>query len=320
MPLPTGDIIGLLRDNLVIRKTVFPISKKNATGWASGLDIPVGGETVIYTGSMYQLLPYIIASVKSLELFEDTFFENFVFLARFFNRFINVSSFIAIPSGKDVREYSTIVRNIARLLINAGVKFGYFYEKELYSGTLAHDLGAEDTFREHARNVYAMLKKEGVKSIITVDPHTTNLMRSVYPVFIDDFDLEVKSYLEVLAEKDIEPEKQIGEDLIIHDSCMYARGERIIDEPRTLLSKAGYNLIELKDSREMTHCCGGPIESLFPSAANRIGAKRVEHLADGNASAVTMCPICLATLKKASEGKLRVEDISTLLARAYCGE
>jgi len=57
MPLPTGDVIGLMVDNLEKRRTVFPISVANATGWARGLDLPRGGETVIYTGSMYQLLP-----------------------------------------------------------------------------------------------------------------------------------------------------------------------------------------------------------------------------------------------------------------------
>ena len=88
MPLPTGDIIGLMIDNLRMRKSVFPISTKSAAKWAKGLDIPKGGETIIYTGHMYQLLPYINASVRNLERFEDSFFGKLIFLARFFNKIL----------------------------------------------------------------------------------------------------------------------------------------------------------------------------------------------------------------------------------------
>ena len=34
MPLPIGDTIGILADNLRIRKSVIPMSAKNATVWA----------------------------------------------------------------------------------------------------------------------------------------------------------------------------------------------------------------------------------------------------------------------------------------------
>jgi heterodisulfide reductase subunit A len=49
--------------NLRRRGSVFPISSAATTKWARGLGIPQGGKTVIYTGHMYQLVPYISASV-----------------------------------------------------------------------------------------------------------------------------------------------------------------------------------------------------------------------------------------------------------------
>jgi Fe-S oxidoreductase len=319
MPLPTGDVIGLMADNMLKRKTVFPISARNATKWARGMDLARGGDTVIYTGHMYQLLPYINASVKTMGLFEDTFLEKFVFLARFFNKIFNVSTFIAIPSRSDVIAYNQILRDIARLLKRAGVTFGYLYEAELYAGALAYDLGMNDVFEEHAQRVHSMLKNNGVKSVITVDPHTTNMLRSAYPSVIRGYDINVKSYLEVLAEKDIEPVNKADEVVVIHDSCVYSRYEGIIEEPRKLLRQAGYTIREPKDSRDMTHCCGGPIESVFPKTANQIGEKRVEQLKDTEAqSATLMCPICLATLRKAAGNNIEVSDISSLLAKVYC--
>jgi Fe-S oxidoreductase len=283
------------------------------------LGIPQGGKTVIYTGHMYQLVPYINASVANLERFEDSFLGQFVFLARYANRLFNVSRFMAIPSKADVAEYNETMRSIASLLIKAGVEFGYLYESELYAGALAHDMGANDVFEKHARSVYSVLRDNGVESVITVDPHTTNMLRSVYPTIIEGYDIQVKSYLEVLAEKDMEPACAMDADIVIHDSCVYARYESVVEEPRRLLEKAGYRIREPRDSRALTHCCGGPVESLYPKTANRIGEKRVTQLMDaGGQTVALMCPICLATLKKAASPKIKIVDIANLLAKAYC--
>ena len=59
MPLPTGDVIGILGDNLRRRRSVLPLPSRVATEWTEGLDLPRGGKTVLYTGLMYQLIPYI---------------------------------------------------------------------------------------------------------------------------------------------------------------------------------------------------------------------------------------------------------------------
>jgi len=320
MPLPTRHVIGLMVDNLRKRKSVFPIPRRKAVRWAKALDIPEGGETVLYTGHMYQLLPYMIAAVRRMGGMEDSFLGRFVGMGRFFNRMVNVSSFISRPKRADVKRCQQLLRNIAGLLQQAGVEFGYLYKAELYSGALAYDVGADDVFHAHAQRVYDMLKEHGVRSLITVDPHTTNMMRSVYPTIIDGYDLEVKSYLEVLAASDIRPQHRVDRSITVHDSCVYARYEGVIDEPRDLLRRAGYEIREPKNNRELTHCCGGPVESLFPSVAHKVGLKRTKQLQQANgASVATMCPICMATLEMASDNGLQIDDISSYLVRAYGG-
>jgi Fe-S oxidoreductase len=318
MPLPTGDIVGLMIDNLDKRDSVFPLSARKSSRWAKGLDIPRGGPTVIYTGSMYQLLPYIIAMVRLLARVEDTFLARWVFMGRFANRFVNLSAMGARPSRVDIDRYNQILRNIARLLQQAGVEFGYLYEDDLYAGALAYDMGVDGALRAHANRVFATLRKHGVRRVSTLDPHTTNMLRSVYPTMIEGFDIEVKSYLEVLAEADVEPLQRIDEDVVIHDSCLYARSEGMIDEPRRLLERAGYTVKEPRESRNLTYCCGGPIEALFPSASHAVAVQRVEQLrAVGGRQVTTMCPMCLASLGKAADGTVPMEDISVFLDRAY---
>jgi Fe-S oxidoreductase len=319
MPLPTRDIVGLMIDNLRRRGSVFPLSVRRSTRWARELGLPDGGETVLYTGAMYQLIPSIISMVRLLERVEDAFLARYVFLGRFANRFVNLSSLMARPSRRDVARYNSIVRDIALLLREAGVEFGYLYGDDLYAGALAHDAGADDTLTAHAQKVHALLQRRGVRRLITVDPHTTNMMRSVYPELLDGYDIEVRSYLEVLAGAGIDPLNPVDADVTIHDSCVYARYEGVIDEPRLLLEAAGYSTRDPEFAGSQTFCCGGPIEALFPSRAVAIGGERVRQLrAAGDGPVATMCPICLATLDKAAAGSLPMEDISALLARACC--
>jgi len=321
MPLPTKDILGVLVDNLSKRKTVTPLSRQKSTGWAQGLNIPMGGETIIYTGQMYQLMPAIIAMEKVTSRFEDSWMNSFFRVGRIVNKFINTSWFLTRTSPGEQEVFDNLLRNIARLLKSSDTEFSYLYDEELYVGTLVHDEGVNDVFEKHARKVYELLKKHRVKQVITVDPHTTNMLKSVYPKIIKEYQIEVKSYLEVLAEKDIEPVKELDLDIVVHDSCVYARYENIIEEPRHLLKKAGARIIEPEYSGKLTYCCGGPLESLFPGKARSIAEKRMAQLMSDGSNITAMCPICLVNLKNAAakERDMSVKDISEYLVESYCG-
>lgn len=329
MPLPTGDVIGILADNLRLRESVLPISKRSVTRWARGLDLPRGGETVLYTGMMYQLIPYIEGLVKAEVRLGDSILARFTGLARIINKVINVSTFMVWAPAKLKAVHNQVPINVARLLNQAGVEFGYLYEDDLYSGALAHDLGADEAVAEHARKVYAVLKKRGVKTLITIDPHTTNMMRSVYPKLIPGYDIRVKTYLEILTEKGPEigggaaagrgtaPQTRLSGEAVIHDSCVFARYEGIVDEPRALLAAAGMTIKEPEKTGRMTWCCGGPVESLYPAKARANAERRVEQLAAVSSEVVTMCPMCFINLSGAAPEGVTFNDISHYLCRAF---
>ncbi len=313
MALPIGNVLGILADNLEKRKGVVPLSAKKASAWAEGLDIPVGGDTIMYTGQMYQLIPSINSMANWMAKFENSWLTKFFGVGRTMNQAVNLSWFLSLGSGREQKAYDSLLRNIAHLLKTAGVEFGYLYEQELYSGALLFDEGVDDVFAEQAHRVYRAFKDSGVKRVITVDPHTTNMLRGVYPDIISGYDIEVKNYFEVLAESDFHSTKPLDLDIVIHDPCVYARYEGIIDEPRSLLKNAGVKIHEPELSGKLTHCCGGPLESLFPGQAHAIATKRVEQLASCGNRIATMCPICLANLKRAAGTALEVKDISEYL-------
>jgi len=317
MPLPPGDIIGILSDNLRLRKSVLPISTRSATRWARGLDLPRGGETVLYTGQMYQLIPYIEHMVRMEELVADTWLSGFTKLGRRMNRFVNLTAFMGRPTARARAANDGVLRNVVLLLRQAGVPFGYLYEHDLYSGALAHDLGADEALAMQARRVYRRLKQHGVRTVITVDPHTTNMLRSVYPRVLKRFDVQVRSYLEVLSEQELRVRTSLGERLAIHDSCVYARSENVLRQPRALLEQAGITIAEPENAGRFTWCCGGPLESLYPKKALATAQKRVEQLRQAAPDGVTMCPLCLVNLQKAAGETMRFTDISEYLRRAY---
>jgi Fe-S oxidoreductase len=317
MALPTGDVIGILADNLRLRKSVLPISKRNATRWAKGLGLRRGGRTVLYTGMMYQLIPYIEGLVKAEMGLGQSPIGRLTGLARVINRFINVSTFMVWPSKRIRDEYNTVPRDVARLLQQAGVDFGYLYEDDLYSGALTYDLGVDEVVAKHARKVYAVLKKHGVEQVITIDPHTTNMLRSVYPKLIPGYDIEVKTYLEVLLENELPVQNKLSAELTIHDPCVFARYEDIVSQPRELLHRAGATVNEAEKSGRMTWCCGGPVESLYPEKAAANARKRGEQLAAASREVVTMCPMCLINLSEAAPQGTSFNDLSHYLREAF---
>lgn len=183
---------------------------------------------------------------------------------------------------------------------------------------MIYDEGLDETLVSHANLVYQTLKSSNVKRLITVDPHTTNMLKTIYPTIIAGFDIEVKSYLEVLAERKLKSVKQLGEEVTIHDSCIYARHEGMIERPRSLLKQGGVKVLEAELSGKLTQCCGGPLESLFPHKATEIAKKRIEQLSDCAHQIVTLCPICLANLKRVAPREMVIRDISDYLVQAYC--
>ncbi len=209
MPLPAQDVVGVLADNLRQRGSVLPIGARRALRWAKEQGLPRGGPTVLYTGMMYQLVPHIERLV-SWEKYLDrpavarhlgpARLGRLSRLARLANRHLNGLGLIGLlPVGTG--EHDRVPSNVARLLRHAGISFGYLYEEDLYAGTLAWDLGAHEAVAAHARRVADIFARHGVREVITIDPHTTHMLRSVYPRLVPGYDVKVRSYLEVLAER-----------------------------------------------------------------------------------------------------------------------
>ncbi len=261
------------------------------------------------------MIPYINTSIKYLESIEESKYLSVLMRA---GGIINAMSKLLLRvSEEELKEQYEVLRGIATLLKKIGIQFGYLYENDMYSGVLLYDMGLDDYFREYAMTVYDKLKSLGVKTLITIDPHTTYIMREVYKNIISGYDLTVKNYLEILANSSINSTKILKMDATLHDPCYYARYLKIIDEPRRLLEKGGISIIEPDRNKELTFCCGGPIESITPGLSKRVAQLRMSELSTANKNIITMCPICYANLSRVKSRDTVIKDVSHYLYTIY---
>ena len=72
------DIIDIIAGNVRKTRNPFGIPKFLVNRWHKGLDMPSEGDAMLFTGLMYQFVPYIEKSTKYLAKYEDTFLSGFI--------------------------------------------------------------------------------------------------------------------------------------------------------------------------------------------------------------------------------------------------
>ena len=164
--------------------------------------------------------------------------------------------------------------------------------KEICCGFPMDVLGFKDDYENHKKE---FKKYFPFQKAITFCPTCT--------VFLNEgHEIKAKHVLQVILEK--LPKANLGMKVTYHDPCDFSRGLKIIDEPRQILEKLGIEIVEMKNIRENSRCCGGGGGILMTDQelSNDIAKKRIyEALETGVDTLVTSCPTCETTLKKAAQ-------------------
>jgi Fe-S oxidoreductase len=300
-------IIELIAGN--VRKTRNPFGAPSSVINRWWRDIPMRreGDAMLFTGLMYQSVPYIEQTTRHLARLEDSFWARYVGLGKYVPSFLVALGFRFMATDREKKKFDSMVRDIYKILVKSNVDFFYRPELDYYSGILLYDLGDEEGFSRHAAFVANELKKRGIQKLITVDPHTTYAMKVLYPKYTGE-SFEVKTYFELSKIKANDGEKTVT----LHDPCFYGRYLELSDAPRKVIKDLGINHVPVRSSGVFTSCCGGPAESVSPRLTAEILGKRVQELKATGAPVVAMCPICLGNLLRAG---VQAEDLSTLVAR-----
>lgn len=291
----------------VTMKKMNPLGlRKECARWADGLTFHPDSTVLLYTGNMYQLMPYSTA-LGRVESFVGE--STFISAARFIRRYPDMAKLTSILKDSSIEsDVNMFLRSIYKLLRMAGISFQYLGEEEPYPGTFIYDLGYIDEFSIYAEKVTDIFRRKKVREIVTIDPHTYDLLKNQYPEYVSEFDFDVRYYAEYLGSLRF---KNMDDEITFHEPCHFAlRDVDDFDLVKIIASVGKLRLPERSGKRVM--CCGGPAELLFPEISKGVSEERFRQLkSTGAERIITACPVCFSNLKKDQT----VEDLSSFLLR-----
>lgn len=289
------DVISIIKENERRYQNPLGLERKDVVKWAVGMDL-VKSETVFYTGGLYQMVPYIEKFAGMMEKI-SRISSAATGAAKLLSRVKGLASLVPVGSTE---RYNKIIRNIF-VALRRKIDLGYLWEDDVYSGALYYDLGLDRTFESHIKTIVDIFKRNNVKKVITIDPHTNFVLRELMPKYTD-FNVEVMHYAEVLSDLSIK-----ADDYVLHEPCYIARWYNLSDKLSFMLD----GVKKPKTSGIYTSCCGGPIESIFPKISRRIAENRIKELKRISENVLVACPICLANLSRS--GGAKVVDVGEVI-------
>lgn len=284
----------------------IPASRIN-TWWSKSEKERQEGRAMLFTGLMYQMMPYIRKLTQIMHGFEGKRVENLLLTLSNFSGSFSTFSYLAGFSKGGRQYFNGILRKISELLTASDIDFFYNPEFDFYSGILLYEVGDDRSFAEHASLVAEALREQGIRKIITVDPHTTYALKILYPQFTG-VSFEVKSYLEVLR-GEMQNEGLENLKIAFHDPCYYTRHLEMTEVLRKVMRDFRIECTPMRNSGRLTSCCGGPVESFSAKLSLEISRIRYMELKETGCDVVTACPICLGNFM----GLGKVRDLAEVL-------
>ncbi len=217
-------------------------------------------------------------------------------------------------------------QSLARILLEAKVKFAILGPEEMSSGDAARRLGNEYLFQMLAMQNVETMNSYGVKKIVTNDPHCYNILKNEYGDFGGHYEVVHGTQLvaDLVRKGKIKLLNTLDMDVTYHDPCYLGRTNGEYEAPRFLLRAIqGLKVREATLSREKAMCCGagGGRMWLEEKLGERINQTRFEQMrASGTDDACVACPYCYAMISDAQRElgyeEATTHDVITLVAKA----
>jgi Fe-S oxidoreductase len=253
------------------------------------------------------------------------------------------------------KDMQRLAKATVKILQKADVNFGIAGDNETCCGGRAYQMGYEQDFLNQAKKNMAMIKKAGVKTIVTSCADGYQAFKVLYDKFNLKGNLEVLHISEfvdrLIKDGKLKPQKKVAMAITYHDPCHlgrlgepwihwegkrlsksfvfdppkeYRRGTHgIYEPPRDVLkSIPGIRFTEMTRIKEYAWCCGagGGVNESNPEFAQWTAQERIEEAGSTGAEAiVTACPWCEKTFNETVKGNgssLKVYDIVELVEKA----
>ncbi len=326
--MPPG--LAYLADNITSKHNILGASKGTGAKWAKDLKLPKEKETIFFAGCGYQYSADLEAMMSLIRKMDKSAIGSDMVMsfAGFQKKLgIDAAGIFRKVVAKGGEAEAQPLRDAVKVLSNLGIDFGYLAEDEPCCGGLLHYIGLQEEFAKHAKEVHGELSAKGVKRIIGIVPSCTNTLRSLFAKSIDGYDIEVKHFCEVVAEKAPSLDLRFPREVKVtyHDPCQMVRFMGLVEEPRQILRAIkGIELVETEWTKcEWATCCGGGggFEAVFPELSHILAVNRVKELVETGANIiVTHCPGCIlqlkAGLKELKNNDVEVLDLAQIVAVA----
>lgn len=195
--------------------------------------------------------------------------------------------------------------NYKELLSDMGID--YITLKDLNCcGSPLLNAGYASDFEELKQKNLKILKTHNITKIITNCPHC-------YDLFKNHYNIPVEHITQTLARNKHKLITENDDEAAYHDPCILARKNNLTKEPREVLKRTGFKLIEPFRNKENTFCCGagGGVKQNSPKIANKIAEKRLNQL--NSKKIIVSCPYCYAHLKENTDNKKKIIELSETL-------
>jgi Fe-S oxidoreductase len=218
-----------------------------------------------------------------------------------------------------------IAQSLAKILTEAGVRFGVLGKEESCCGDPARRPGNEYLFQIMAEANIEVLNTYGVKKIMTACPHCFNTIKNEYPQFGGEYEVVHHSEFidDLIKQGRITLANRVEQTITYHDPCYIGRYNDIYDAPRSVLEAIpGVELKEMGRTRNNALCCGAGGGRMWIEEHNgrRMNQNRMDDaLQTGAPTLAAACPFCTSMFEDGIKGKeagdkIRLMDLSELVA------
>jgi Fe-S oxidoreductase len=209
-----------------------------------------------------------------------------------------------------------VATSMVKILQANDIRFGILGNEEGCCGDPARRIGNEYLFQTMAEANIGIMKKHGVKKILTLCPHCFHTLKNEYGPFGGEFEVihHVQFLADLISSGKIKLTKPIDKVITYHDSCYLGRANQIFEAPRKILNAIpGLKLVEMERHHKRSFCCGagGGRMWMEEHIGTRINQMRTDQAIATKAEFIgTACPYCLTMLFDGIKEKGKAETMA----------